>query len=100
MIGNSDAGLMLGLLLSIVHLAGETLSPKLERYHCELISFSAGVLITLLFSELLPIAARDNLNFTFILLGFVAFHSLEKYVYQRHPSQFKRELGRLDSAGF
>lgn len=92
--------LLLGLFLSILHYIGETLSPKLERYHIELVSFGAGVMVTLLFMEMLPLAAKNYFNYSFMLLGFVIFHSIGKYVHQRHPAQLKRELSNLDVAGF
>ncbi|MEK6953535.1 MAG: hypothetical protein AABX01_00890 [Candidatus Micrarchaeota archaeon] len=92
--------ILLGLFLSIIHFIGEELSPKLERYHSELVSFAAGVMVTLLFMELVPLVAKDTFNFSFVLLGFVIFHSIGKYVHQRHPKQLRRELSVLDVWGF
>ncbi len=90
----------LGAFLSIVHFTGEYVSEHLERHHAKLISLSSGVFITILFIDLLPLAARDPLNFPILLAGFVLFHSIEKYVYQRHPSQFTWRVQQLDAMGF
>ncbi|MBI5224716.1 hypothetical protein HY989_02505 [Candidatus Micrarchaeota archaeon] len=89
----------LGAILSFAHYLGETASENLEKYHSMLISLSSGVFITVLFVDLLPVASKDNLNFSLMLLGFVAFHAIEKFVYQRHPKQWK-ERKELSVAGF
>ncbi|MFH1257601.1 MAG: hypothetical protein V1658_01555, partial [Candidatus Micrarchaeota archaeon] len=97
MCGMADQ-LLLGTVLGLVHYFGEAINPKLEKYHSELISLSAGIFTAILFVDLLPAAANDNLNFSLILAGFVIYHIIEKTVYMRHPLQFGK--GELNLAGF
>jgi hypothetical protein len=98
MFGGLVSGVTLGLALGLAHYFGEVMNPRLEKYHSELISLAAGIFVTLLFIDLLPAAANSNLNFSLILLGFIIYHSLERVVYQRHPSQF--DTKQLSVAGF
>ena len=90
-----------GTIIGIAHYFNELFSLKSEKYRNKIISFSAGISITYIFLHLLPefIAAQINrFIFLSILLGFVIFHLVEKYIYQ-HSSEDKllKELAIEDS---
>ena len=82
-------------ILSLMHYFSEEYSPKIERFHAELTSFSAGLFITFIFLDLLPEFFKGSEHvgefiFLAMLLGFVVFHMGEKYIYQHITN--KREM--------
>ena len=79
--------IVLALALSITSWFSETYSSSFHRHHVKLTSFSAGLFITYIFLFLFPelfegVAIVGNKIFLLLLLGFVIFHVLEKYIYQ------------------
>jgi zinc transporter ZupT len=85
----------LAFVLSLLHFFSEEYCGRIERFHTQLISFSAGLFITLIFLDLLPeffkgITHAGEDVFFAMLLGFILFHLGEKYVYQHITN--KREL--------
>ncbi len=85
----------LAVILSILHFFSEEYSPRIERHHAELISFSAGIFIPFIFLDLFPelfkgMEFAGEGIFIAMLFGFVLFHVGEKYVYQHITN--KREL--------
>jgi len=99
--------LLLALMLSIVHFFSSKISGKIEKYHSEIISLSAGILVSLLFLEILPLLLKtrtlsNELILTAILCGFVVFHIAEKYLYQhiKHKKELLKDLAELHVLGF
>ncbi len=76
-----------GLLLGVGHLLSDRIHIHTSVIRTKLISFSAGVGISFVFLELLPMTYRasaflEELVFLFLLVGFALFHLVEKYIYQ------------------
>lgn len=79
--------ILLAIILGIVQYLGESIFKACGRYYKHVISFSAGVAITYLFLDLFPVFSFEVSNtnrfiFIFLLIGFVIFHIIEKYLYQ------------------
>ncbi len=98
---------VLAFILSMVHFFSEEYSPKIERFHSELLSFSAGLFITFIFLDLLPeffagIEFAGRIAFLALLLGFVIFHIGEKYIYQHitNKRELLSELQAVHALGF
>jgi hypothetical protein len=97
--------LLIATVLSIVHYFSHRISVFVEKNHYDVLSFSGGTLIALIFLVLLPevIGISDSeIMFLLILLGFAVFHLTEKYLYQhvKNKRQQLRELKELHEAGF
>jgi zinc transporter ZupT len=97
--------LLIAVVLSIVHYYSHRISGFMEKNHYDVLSFSGGTLIALIFLVLLPevIGITDSeVIFLLILLGFIAFHLTEKYLYQhvKNKRQQLRDLKELHQAGF
>ncbi|MFQ5405597.1 MAG: hypothetical protein ACE5DI_00355 [Candidatus Micrarchaeia archaeon] len=91
----------LAFVLSLVHLFTHFLAERVEKWHVQIISFGAGVFIVFMFLDLFPEALKTEYSYSFFLLGFVVFHSVEKYVYQHtNPKLLKEQVGSLDVLGF
>lgn len=94
------------LLISILHYLSDFISLKLIRYRGKILPFAAGLSITYIFLELLPLVYIDienlrNIAYIFILSGFTIFHVMEKYVYQHSRSQERlTKLMHVHSLGF
>jgi len=94
-------------VLSLVHYYSERYTGRIERYHSELISFSAGLFITYIFLYLLPELMEGgkymgNNIFFLILLGFIVYHLSQKFLYQhvKNKKELLRDLSSLHIAGF
>ena len=79
--------IILAIILGVVQYLGEKISKACGRYYKNAISFSAGVAITYLFLDLFPFFSfevndTNRFLFIFLLIGFVIFHLVEKYLYQ------------------
>lgn len=87
--------LIFGLFLGTIHFYSERFEIPEGPGRYRIISFAAGISIAYLFLVLLPhiyeAAARlHNFIFTFLLLGFVLFHLVEKMIY-KHADRERRE---------
>ncbi|MCH7902368.1 hypothetical protein IIC68_01295 [archaeon] len=99
--------LVLGAILSIIHYFSEKYSSKIEKFHDELVSFSSGLFITLLFVFFLPEFFQgqeflgDNI-YLLLVLGFVSFHVAEKYIYQhvKNRDEMIKDLSEVHAFGF
>jgi zinc transporter ZupT len=94
------------VLLIFFHILGEKFSEHIERFHTELISFGAGLMVGIFFLEILPQIAvgetyLSHLVYVTFLAGFVLIHVLEKLVYQRalDESEFAGDVTRFKMAG-
>ncbi len=88
-------GIYLALILSIIHFISDVFIKFTKRHIQKLMSLSAGILLSILFLEMLPkfaVAALETnyLLFLLPLMGFAAFHSIRSYNF-RHI-QTKKEL--------
>ncbi|PIN85241.1 MAG: hypothetical protein COV47_03225 [Candidatus Diapherotrites archaeon CG11_big_fil_rev_8_21_14_0_20_37_9] len=94
-------------ILSFIHYFSEELSKHVEKYHEAIVSFSAGMFITIIIISLLP-EFFDGAKFIgqniypFLLLGFVFFHISEKYIYQhiKNKKKLMKDLAELHAIGF
>ncbi|AJF60596.1 MAG: hypothetical protein J4224_02025 [Candidatus Diapherotrites archaeon] len=95
------------VLLAIVHIFSGKLGEHVEKYHSQLLSFSAGLFITYIFLVVMPEVFRaikiigDNV-FIILVLGFAVFHIAEKYIYQhiKNRKDLMTDLAELHVAGF
>ena len=88
-------GIYLATILSILHFISGIFVKFARKYKYKLMSLSAGILLAILFLELLPNFAKEALNTTHLLfllplMGFVAFHSMRSYNYKHIKT--KKEL--------
>jgi len=97
----------LAAVLTLLHIASEWFDEHVHRWHSEIVSLSAGVFISFMFIVLLPqltvgTAYFGNEIYAIALLGFVAYHLAEKYMYQHvtHRRELMRDLAHAHRAGF
>ena len=95
--------IIFGLVMGITHYLSEHLNLKDTKYYAQLISFSAGISITYIFLDLFPQFSEGAIQinkflFIFVLLGFISFHLVEKYIYLHSPKdKLIRELAIEDT---
>ncbi len=94
-----------GIIAFVVSYLGEHLHIDNTESRHQARSFGVGFVITYIFLELIPHSIPDNgdtdLFFFFILLGFVIFHLLEKYIYQHAKGKtLRKELREEHMAVF
>ncbi len=82
--------IILSSLIGLGHYLSDRFCLTCSKYKNEIISFTAGVSITYIFLQLLPelymgVAVLNRFLFIFVLVGFVLFHLVEKYIYQSIP---------------
>lgn len=99
--------IVLGAILTIIHYYSEKYSPKVEQFHDELVSFSSGLFITLLFVFFLPEFVQGqkfigNNIYLLLVSGFVVFHVAEKYIYQhvKNKKEMIKDLSEIHAFGF
>ena len=100
------APILVAVVITLIHFLGEKISEHVERFHMELLSFGAGLLIATFFLEILPQIESAEIflgSYVYLafLLGFVVIHLLEKSIYQHAGSERKIELDvtRFEAAG-
>ncbi len=101
-----DAILIAAVIMASFHLIGEKISEHIKRFHNELLSFGAGLMIGVFFLEILPHiitgeALLGELIFIALLSGFVIIHLIERFVYKRAfgEEEFARDVIRFEAAG-
>jgi hypothetical protein len=77
------------LLISLTEYISKTLNLKRKPYYNNIISFTAGVSITYILLELLPVFAERAFSinkaiFLTLLIGFISHHVVEKEIYQHN----------------
>ena len=97
--------LILGGLLSLINYFSDELWIKEKTKRLQAKSFAAGVSLTYIFLHLLPKAIPldydTEIFFAFILIGFVVFNLLEKFIYKsKNIKQRKIELKEEHTAIF
>jgi hypothetical protein len=98
---------MITLAFTAVHFFFEDYVSHLRKYKIQFISFSSGLFITYIFLSMIPKIVEgtavigENVYFI-LLLGFVAFHIAEKYVF-RHTvgkKNLTKRLTHIRTSGF
>ncbi len=95
--------LLFGLIMGFAHYFSEEFYSRYKLHYGKIISFSAGIAVTYIFLDLFPnfsegAAQIDKLLFLSVLIGFVSFHLIEKYIYQHSPEKkLFKELAIEDS---
>ena len=100
-------GIYLAIILSILHYTSSVFVKFTKKYSPQLLSLSAGVLLSILFLEFIPIFTKDvmqtnTLLFLLPLLGFVAFHSIRTYnfKYIKTKKELKTRFRKNHILGF
>lgn len=87
----SPALLLFPLLLSTAQFLSDKINIERSRFRQHLASFGAAIAITYLLLVLLPEAYRNGFtvpDYIPLLLGFVAIHLLEKFVYKKFSGKY------------
>lgn len=97
--------LILAFILSLVHFISDRNATLLENYHKDILSFSGGLLLGIIFIFLLPEVVIGNryINvFLLMLIGFALFHVAEKFLYQNvlNKKELIEDLGYVHTIGF
>ncbi|MBI4447987.1 hypothetical protein HY643_03325 [Candidatus Woesearchaeota archaeon] len=97
--------LILAFLLSTLHFFSHISWRFVEKFHTEIISFSSGLFLSLIFLRLFPEIIKPSIStgiLFFFLVGFVIFHLLEKYFYQhvKNKSHLMKDLKKVHIVGF
>ncbi len=101
--------LALALILSFVYILSSRFSRHAERYHEHILSLGSGMLLGILFAEILPSLISEGTAFISpmgisggILAGFVSYHLIEKYTYKHATSskEITKDIGYLHIFGF
>ncbi len=94
------------VVMTFIHFLGEKISEHVERFHIELLSFGAGLMVATFFLEILPqIGAGETFLghyvYLLFLLGFIFIHFLEKLVYQQAVGEREVaiDVSRFEAAG-
>ncbi len=101
--------LVLAAILSFVYIGSSRFSRHVEKYHEYILSFGSGMLLAIIFAEVLPSLMKEGTAFLSpvqisiaILGGFVAYHLIEKYTYKHATTskEITKGIGYLHVAGF
>ena len=100
------APLAVAVAIVFFHILGEKISEHIERFHIELLSFGAGLMVGTFFLEILPQITVGEIylsHFIYVafLIGFLVVHVLEKIVYKHvsGESEFAKDKTRFEAAG-
>ncbi len=97
--------LIISVFLGLTDYFGHKISGLAGKSREKILSFSAGLLITLVFLLLLPdlvIVGDVSMLFFFILLGFLIMHFIEKYLYKHITNKqlLLKDLKKIHIVGF
>jgi hypothetical protein len=97
--------LFVSFLLTLIHYYSHKISKIMEVHHYDVLSFSGGILIAMIFLVLIPevVGVSDSVwVFPLMLTGFVVFHLTEKYLYQhvKNKRVLLEDLKELHAFGF
>ena len=75
------------IVLTLLHFLGEKISQRMHKWHFHLESLGAGLMVGILFLELLPqvivgVTVLDSYLFIPLLMGFVIIALVEKIIYK------------------
>ncbi|MFB0561707.1 MAG: hypothetical protein ACETWM_10910 [Candidatus Lokiarchaeia archaeon] len=101
-----EAILLVAAIMASLHIIGEKISEHIKRFHTQLLSFGAGLMIGIFFLEILPHIIigetfLGELIFIILLAGFLIIHILEKIVYKHAAGEeeFALDVTRFEAAG-
>jgi len=89
--------IIIAVVMGLTDFFGHRISGLIGRHRDAVLSFSAGLLISLLFLILVPdviINGVTEILFLFMLVGFLLMHLVEKYIY-RHVTDKQEILENL-----
>jgi zinc transporter ZupT len=86
--------LFASIIIILIHFIGKLLAEKIEKFHAELLSFGAGLMIGTFFLEIMPhISIGTNylgkFIYIYLLIGFMTIHLFEKLVFQNAASEIE-----------
>jgi hypothetical protein len=78
---------LLAIVIALANYLGQEFSIEKLKYKDHIVSFVAGISVTYIFLHLLPNLYEGVTNFSrslfvFVLLGFVLFHIVERFIYK------------------
>ena len=85
--------IIIAVIMGIIDFLGHRISGLAAGHRDSILSFSAGLLISLLFLILVPgviAIGTSEISFFFMLIGFLLMHLFEKYIYKHNMN--KQEL--------
>lgn len=88
------------IVITLIHFIGERISQHMQKWHYHLQSFGAGLMVGIIFLELLPHIATgqehlDEFIYIPFLFGFTIIAIIEKIVYKRLLNKQKPENTEL-----
>lgn len=101
--------IILAFVLSAVYIISNKISTKTEKYHEHILSLGSGMLLAIIFSEVIPELIDVGTKFLSsemislsILSGFVGYHLIEKYTYKhvKTSKELIKDIGYLHVGGF
>lgn len=97
--------LVLSFILGLSNYLNEKISYHCSGYKAEIVSLVSGVSVSYIFLSLLPelyegVTEISRSLFVFVLIGFAAFHIIEKFIYQHvGKGKISEELNLNHSLG-
>jgi len=91
--------ILFSILIAATYYYSNKVDLKPKRYYHKVVSFSAGVSVTYLLLELIPVftaaaLAINRLLFLAVLFGFIIHHLIEKEIYQHTKGhELRKDLG-------
>ncbi len=100
--------LILAFILSLVYVVSYRISDSIEKYHEYILSIGSGMLLAIIFVEVLPELIEEGNKFLSsdiialsILIGFTSYHLIEKYTYKHSKRTLETtRIGYLHVGGF
>ena len=97
--------IIIAVVMGLTDFFGHKISSIIGEHRDAVLSFSAGLLISLLFLILVPdviINGVTEVLFLFMLVGFLLMHLVEKYIYRHvtHKQELLEDLKILHIIGF
>jgi len=97
--------IIIAVVMGLTDFFGHKISSLIGEHRDAVLSFSAGLLISLLFLILVPdviVNGVTELLFLFMLVGFLLMHLAEKYIYRHvtHKQELLEDLKIIHIIGF
>ncbi len=92
--------LIAAIIVTVLHILGEEFEEHVVHAHGKILNIGTGLLVGVFFVEILPeiVAGEELLGgflYLFLLLGFLAIHTVESRVYKLHDKKEQIEHDRL-----
>ena len=101
--------IFLATILAVVYMISHKYADRLEKYHEYILSISSGMLLAVIFVEVMPELIEVGTTFLSaqtialsMLSGIVAYHLIEKYTYKHAKTdrEITKDIGYLHVSGF